>query len=530
MLKKILALVLSGIFFITTRAQLNPVLDVQHYFLAIELNDSNNIIKAEATITIKFTQNVNEVKLDLVKKRKDGKGMIVTQITKNKMLIDFSQDDEHLTINDAAKQDVENIYTINYQGEPADGLIISKNKFGHRTFFGDNWPNRAHNWFPCNDHVSDKASVEFIITAPEHYQVVANGIPTEETNLPNHLKLTHWKEDVPLPPKIMVIGVADFAVNYVGNVDCIPVYSWLYPEDKDSGFVHYAIAKTILAWFIQHVGPYAYEKLANVQSKTIFGGMENAGAIFYFEQSANYDAIEELMAHEIAHQWFGDAASESDWPHVWLSEGFATYMAHLYHETKYGVTSFNNDMGTDRDSVISFSKRTAKPVVDTTESNNLLALLNTNSYQKGGWVLHMLRRKLGDSLFWKGIQTYYATYNGGNASTSDLQKIFEDVSHLNLQTFFTQWLYTPGQPKLNIQWKYNAAKKSVTITVEQVQQHLFEFPLQITVVDGDSSNLITINIKDKVTTKEVPVKDKPEKIIADPNVNLLFEGIVNEVD
>jgi aminopeptidase N len=530
MLKKTFTLTLSIIFFTTTFAQLNPALDVQHYSLAIELNDSNNIIKAKATITIKFTQNVSEVKLDLVKKQNEGKGMNVTRVTKNRKSINFSQDTEHLIINDDAAKNAENIYTINYEGEPADGLIISKNKFGNRTFFGDNWPNRAHNWFPCNDHVSDKASVEFIITAPEHYQVVANGIQTEEINLPGHLKLTHWKEDVPLPPKIMVIGVADFAVNYVGNVDCIPVYSWVYPEDKDSGFAHYAIAKNILPWFIQHVGPYAYRKLANVQSKTIFGGMENAGAIFYFEQSVNYDGLEALMAHEIAHQWFGDAASESDWPHVWLSEGFATYMAHLYHETKYGIDSFNNRMRTDRDAVIAFSKKTTKPVVDTTEANNLLALLNANSYQKGGWVLHMLRRKVGDSLFWKSIQTYYSTYAGGNANTADLQKIFEGVSHQDLQTFFRQWLYTPGQPKLNIEWKYNAAKRSVMITVEQLQNNLFEFPLEIGFNDGDKSTLSAINIKDKLTTKEIPVKNKPAKLILDPNVNLLFEGTLNEAN
>src|SRR5690349_98869 len=137
MLKKILSLTLSIIFSITTFAQLNPALDVQHYTLAIELNDSSNVIKAEATVTIKFTQNVNEVKLDLAKKQNDGKGMTVTQVTKNKAIINFSQDKEQLVINDAAMQGAENIYTINYQGEPADGLIISKNKFGHRTFFGD---------------------------------------------------------------------------------------------------------------------------------------------------------------------------------------------------------------------------------------------------------------------------------------------------------------------------------------------------------------------------------------------------------
>jgi len=289
------------------------------------------------------------------------------------------------------------------------------------------------------------------------------------------------------------------------------------------------IAKNILPWYIQHVGPYAYKKLANVQSKTIFGGMENANTIFYFEQSVNDKALEALMAHEIAHQWFGNSASETDWPHVWLSEGFATYMTHLYHEEKYGVDSFNNRMRTDRDSVIAFSKRRFTPVVDTTEKNNLMRLLNINSYQKGGWVLHMLRRKVGDSLFWKSIRAYYATYAGRNANTDDLKNIFEEVTHQNLETFFKQWLYTAGQPVLNVEWSYNVTKKSVMIKIEQLQNNLFEFPLQIGFNDNNKSNIETIEVKDKITTKEISLNQKPEKIILDPNVNLLFEEEVREV-
>ncbi|MES1222705.1 MAG: M1 family peptidase, partial [Bacteroidota bacterium] len=100
-------------------------------------------------------------------------------------------------------------------------------------FFADNWPNRGHNWIPCHDDPADKASVEFIVIAPQHYQVVANGIQVEETNINATQKLTHWKEDVPVSTKVMVIGAADFAVNLSGFVNCIPVYSWVYPEERD---------------------------------------------------------------------------------------------------------------------------------------------------------------------------------------------------------------------------------------------------------------------------------------------------------
>ena len=160
-----------------------------------------------------------------------------------------------------------------------------------------------------------------MVTAPDHYQVVSNGREIEVTNLPGNMKFTHWSETAEIPTKVMVIGVTQFAVQNTGSVDCIPVSSWVYPEDRDSGFAHYAIAKDILQWYITHVGPYGFEKLANVQSKTIFGGMENAGCIFYFENSVNSKGVEGLFAHEIAHQWFGDNATEKDWPHLWLSEG-----------------------------------------------------------------------------------------------------------------------------------------------------------------------------------------------------------------
>jgi aminopeptidase N len=155
--------------------------------------------------------------------------------------------------------------------------------------------------------------------------------------------------------------------------------------------------KIFLPWLEKHIAPYPYKKLANVQSKTIFGGMENANAIFYFENSVTDTGIEALMTHEIAHQWFGNSASEKDWSHLWLSEGFATYMTHLYLEEKYGEDSFNNRREADREKVIAFSKTRNTPVSDTSASNNLMQLLNANSYQKGGWVLHMLRRKVGDS-------------------------------------------------------------------------------------------------------------------------------------
>ena len=498
-------------------------IDVQHYTFAIKLDDANNEFVGNATIDVKFLKDAKDLQFDLVKRKENGKGMLVSAVKENGKSLAFKQDDEAVIINAPAKAGSVHHYVIDYSGVPADGLIISTNKFGHRTFFGDNWPNRAHNWLPCVDNPADKAALDFIVTAPAHYQVVANGLKTEEKTIDGNRKITHWKETAQLPTKVMVIGVAQFAIDKAGEPDDIPVYTYVFPENKEAGFKSYAVAKEILPFYINKIGPFAYKKLANVQSKTIFGGMENAGAIFYFENSVGDAGIEELMAHEIAHQWFGDAASEKNFQNLWLSEGFATYMTHYYLESKYGIDTLKKRMIKDRATVIAFEKRRMTPVVDTTVKNNYMVLLNANSYQKGGWVLHMLRRKLGDESFWKGIRAYYAKYDGGNANTNDLRQIMEQASGKDLKEFFKQWLFTPGHPQLVIDCSYNADKASVEVKVEQKQAPLFNFPLELS-LDGKK---VMISVSEKTTIAKIATKEKPASIIADPDVNLLATFTVN---
>jgi aminopeptidase N len=519
MYKSCLFLLFAILFYYSAANAQSPgaVIDVQHYSFTIQLNDANDTIKGQAAITLKYLKDANSIGINLVKQNASGKGMLVSSVTEAGAKLQFQQDEDAVNITNPAKAGSEHTYIINYAGIPADGLIISTNKFGHRTFFGDNWPNRAHNWLPCVDEPADKATVEFIVTAPDHYQVVANGLKESETALPGNLKLTHWKETAKLPTKVIVIGVADFAVDHTGDVKGIPVYTYVFPENKDVGFASYGVAKEILAYFINKIGPYAFEKLANVQSKTIFGGMENASAIFYFENSVGDKGIEELMAHEIAHQWFGDAASEKSFSHIWLSEGFATYMTNVYLESKYGTDTLKKRLEKDRVKVFSFEKDRNTPVVDTTVKSNYMVMLNANSYEKGGWVLHMLRRKVGDEAFWKGIRAYFARYNGSNANTDDLRAEMEQASGQNLQQFFKQWLFTAGHPRLSISWKYNAAKKTVNISIEQKQDTLYELTLEYLI----DKKLHKINLKDKTTTIAIPIPMKPSSVTFDPNTNLL---------
>ncbi|MFK5889345.1 MAG: M1 family metallopeptidase [Flavobacteriaceae bacterium] len=502
-------------------------IDVLKYTFYINVNDTTNVIAAQAIIDFKLLKQPDTISLNLVNKDISDKGMQVFKVLYDTKNTAFKQDSNFLNIN-VLNKDLTRNHSVNifYKGIPKDGLIISKNKYGDRTFFGDNWPNRARNWLPCIDYLADKAYVEFFVSAPSKYNVVANGSLKKNYHLTKGFTIHHWQSSVPLPTDVMVIGVAQFAVQNLKKVNGIPISSWVYPQNKKEGFYDYAQARDILKYYIHLFGPYPYKKLANVQSKTRFGGMENASNIFYSEKSVTGKRDQEsLLAHEIVHQWFGDSATEKDWPHLWLSEGFATYFTNVYLEHKFGKSKLDNILQQQRQKIIAFSKKWQKPVVDM-QTKNLMRLLNANSYQKGGWFLHMLRRKIGDKLFFKSIRTYYKTYKFKNADTRDFQRVVEQVSGKNLTLFFNQWLYRIGQPKLAVVWGYNHKKISINLSQIQKNTTFFKFPLAVKFVFKDNTFLLkTFNISKKENTFSFTSDKAPWKIILDPKTDLLFEDI-----
>jgi aminopeptidase N len=507
----------------------NPFADIVHYDFSISISDTNNIIYGHAVITVNFTGPVNTLSFDLINKGPDKKGMNVHNVIFDSGTITWVHAGNriNITFDKSETAGSQGIFSIDYSGVPADGLIISNNKFGDRTFFADNWPDRARNWLPCVDHPYDKATVDFIITSPDHYEVVGSGSLVEESCMPEHTKLTHWKEDVPLATKVMAVGVAPFASRLEGNVNGIPVWSWVFTENRKEGFFDYSIALKPLVFYSRLIGTYPYEKLANVQSKTIFGGLENAGCIFYSENSVtgNGDA-ENLMAHEIAHQWFGNSVTENDWHHIWLSEGFATYLTAVYLEKTYGKEKSDETMKSARERVLGFYSESPKPVVDTTVTD-LMKLLNANSYQKGAWVLHMLRHKMGDDLFWKGMRLYYEDFRNKNALTSDFKMVMESVSNKNLGKFFNQWLFTAGQPDLRITINEGTGKGLTDLIIEQTQDYLFSFDIDIQIKDLKGTYIVTIPVSERITRKTLRA-EKINEIIPDPNINLLFRMIPDQ--
>ncbi|MCK5821969.1 MAG: hypothetical protein KAH17_08780, partial [Bacteroidales bacterium] len=268
------------------------------------------------------------------------------------------------------------------------------------------------------------------------------------------------------------------------------------------------------------------EKLANVQSKTVYGGMENSGAIFYHENSVTgKNKLHSLLAHEIAHQWFGDAVSEADWHHIWLSEGFATYLEAVCMSDLMAKVELKSKMKRSRSRVINYYYRNPKPVIDTTIVN-LRRLLSTNSYQKGAWVLHMLRDKIGEEAFWSGLQNYYALYKNKNALTKDFRFCMEEASGINLKHFFDQWLRQAGHPVLKLNYDYDSKDKLLTIDVLQTQKHLyFSFPINIQIFNESKELSLTTHIQVNTASSKHTIKLDfiPDKIILDPDVKLLFE-------
>jgi len=505
--------------------------DVLSYHLAIQLCDSSDEIRVEQQIQAVLKNSANNLSFDLRTIDQKGKGMIVQSVQLDGRLVDFKHEKNKLNLSGINKQETDTVLIrLSFSGIPADGLIIGKNKFGNRTFFGDNWPNRAHHWFACNDHPSDKALISYEVRAPWKYQVIANGTLIEKRRLSSDENVWYYKADYELPTKVMVIGVAEFSEVTFGplNSEGIPISAWVYPQNEKEGFYDMELAVSILKWFENKISAYPFDKLANVQSTTRYGGMENASCIFYDENAiTGKRTMEDLIAHEIAHQWFGNSASEKDWPHLWLSEGFATYLTNVYIQETRGEKAFFDQLNKDAKRVFAFNRKFPLPVIDTL-SKDLNFLLNANAYQKGSWVLHMLRSEIGDSLFWTAVRSYYESYKFGNASSQDFQQIVEEVCACPMDYFFDQWLRQSGHPMLSFGVKKK--RKSTSITLQQLQSEIFstEVGIQVVKENGDLELFkipLTKGVGGLEQEKKIVLKlpYSVKDVVLDPNRELLLE-------
>jgi aminopeptidase N len=236
---------------------------------------------------------------------------------------------------------------------------------------------------------------------------------------------------------------------------------------------------------------------------------------------------EDVVAHETVHQWFGDAVTERDWHHLWLSEGFASYFGPLFYELVQEPDGFRGAMERNR-RVYMASDVVDRPIIDTAEKD-VSRLLNENNYPKGAWVLHMLRREVGDSTFFAGVRTYYSTFRDSTALSSDFAGIMEHVAQRSLDWFFQQWLLQPGYPKLDLTWSYEGGELSVEIKQRQVPAWGFfrvRLPVDVELENGAHESF-EVEIDARGTTafrRALPAS--PTRLMPDPAGVVLAETSV----
>ena len=417
---------------------------------------------------------------------------------------------------------------VRYRGFSRDGLIIRRNQYGDRTVFADNWPDRAHLWLPSHDVPADKATVAFHVQAPAGQQVIANGVLEKIDTLPYGDAVWHYRMKTPIPVYSMVVGVGRLTRTALPDaacdVKCVPLSVWSFPQDSAYAAGAFRRAGRMVEYFSRLIGPFPYPSLAHVESSTRFGGMENATAIFYDEKAYGSKKLDELtVAHETAHQWFGDAVTPRKWPHLWLSEGFATYLAAMWSGHADGDAAFRATMRKAADEVLS-SEASERPVVDTAQ-RNLMALLNSNSYQKGAWVLHQLRGLVGDSVFFTGLRRYYATYTDSSAVSSDFARVMSDAAGGDLGWYFRQSLEQPGYPILDVRWKHGGKKLTLDITqVQKPEWGTYRIPNLELRVDGQ---IVRVDVEGPKTHKVIEeIRRKPSRVEVDPNGWWLLKSTV----
>ena len=517
----------------------NPNIDILNYKFEIHLNDTSDIIYGNADIALNIKDSEDRVRLDLISQGKDGMGMEVKKVTFNGSEVSYSHDNDVLLIETGAfEYKSRDIINVVYSGMPITGLIIGPNMHGDRTFFSDNWPNKARNWLPLVDHPYDKSTAEFVVIAPNHYQVISNGLLVEETNLNKELKKTHWKQSVPISCWLYALGVAEFAVDYVDYFEGKSIQTWVYKQDRDNGFYDFKIpTKHTMEFFSDYIGPFAYEKLANVQSNSVKGGMESATAIFYSDVSVTGDRSvrwRNVVIHEVAHQWFGNCVTEYDWDDVWLSEGFATYFTLMFREHAYGRDDFVNGLNDAKRLVYNHYKTDKESSIVHNNLKDMKDVLTYSlQYQKGAWVLHMLRNYIGEDNFRKGIRNYYKKYYNSTTTTNQFKTEMEVVSGMNLDTFFDQWLYKGGNMVLDGNWKFDEKKGRIEVNLNQVQNdgYLFEMPVELGISYNDKNleKIQTVKLEKEKGRFYIASDSKPISIKIDPNTKLLAIWDFNEI-
>lgn len=394
-------------------------------------------------------------------------------------------------------------------------------------------------WIPCHDAPNEKAATEMVVTVDERFTAISNGkLLGMHHDKDRKTKTFHWKQSMPHASYLITLCVGEFVEIKESWKDSrgheIPVlYYTLAGRERETKL---AFGKTpkMLEFYSKKIGiDYPYEKYAQVVAwDFVYGGMENTSATTQTEYTLHPESIEldyssePLVAHELAHQWFGDLLTCKEWSHAWLNEGFATYFESLWTEFEHGKDEFLYEVFSNEKNYKGEDSGAYRRPIVTNVYLSPSDIFDRHLYEKGGRVLHMLRRLVGDELWWKAIHKYVTAHYAKTVETVDLQRAFEETTGRALAWFFEQWVYKAGHPDLKGSCEWVDDKKQVKLTLAQKHQQndltgLFRLPLQFKIVTSDGEYIHDIELASEEQTYWFSCADKPKFVSLNPENTIL---------
>ena len=459
--------------------------------LAIDVTPdfTNRTITGKTRITFEpIAKPLAELSLDAVDLRvsslKSSEKVLDYQVTDEKIIVTFA---EAIAPNKQAWVEVE------HSAEPTEGIYFRTPDMGYKPgdthLFSQGEEIEARHWYPCPDAPNQKFTSEVTCRVPEGMTAISNGRKVSETKDPvTGLVAFAWKQEKPHANYLITL-TAGYFKKIEDRYRDIPLAFYTPPSDSNEAKNSFRDTKDMMEFFEKKIGvPYPWAKYDQVVvNDFVAGGMENTSATtltdttLFTDATENIRSSEGLVAHELAHQWFGDLVTCKDWSHVWLNEGFATYYAQLYGGHKNGREVLLYSLYGNARGIVG---RTNVRATVERRYDNARELFSYLAYDKGAWVLHMLRSQLGDDLYRQCVKTYLERHQYGSVVTEDFNRVIEELSGRGFDQFFDQWVYHGGQPELDVSYTWDTRTKLARISVRQTQRlsddvMLFKFPLTV---------------------------------------------------
>ncbi|MBS4028917.1 MAG: HEAT repeat domain-containing protein [Ignavibacteriales bacterium] len=505
--------------------------DVLHYKIEVSFDEPQKKVIGKVTTTlVPFLDNFTTIEFDAerlhIRKVTMGmKSLLFDSLTKTIRI----HLDKSYSFNDTL------VVSVEYDAIPKKGMYFIQpdsaypNKPHQIWTQGEDMDN--HFWFPCYDFPNDKATSEVLATVQSKYEVLSNGkLVSVKENKKQKTKTFHWSQAKPHSSYLIMLAVGEYAI-LKEKVGSPSIEYYVYKNQTDDAWKCLYQTPDMMKFFNEKIGfVYPWEKYAQVCiHEFMFGGMENTSATTMADDRLVYDARVRidglptgLIAHELAHQWWGDVVTCKDWRHLWLNESFASYFSPLYTEYSKGRDEFDYQMYNSQQAGINIDTSVGrKPIVS-------VGSYTTNVYPRGASVLHMLRFFLGDKLFWKSLNHYITKHQFTAVETNDLKLAIEEATGLNLYWFFDEWVYKAGHPIFNVSYTWSDSAKAIYLSVRQTQTMdsltgVFRMPVDVEVTTTSGSTTARIQINSQDSTYTISSTEKPKLVIFDKGNFLLKE-------